>query len=810
MVLGFENSESYTPPPMLNFQRLGRIQSNDNSNSTAQSQSKFGSPVKLRRGSEVHTPGKPEDVSGRPPCKLPIDLELNLESPPCVLYGSATDSAGAVLCGQFVLRVKDPQSENFIYSVDNQEHGGRNATQHETGYNNITITSVHLKFVQKVTYNKPFIPDSSISASSTALQLPANATGNIINCKNCKVKYTSLKSWNIQSTKKLITIGKHAYPFSYLVPGSVPSTSALGLSANTKIQYELVGNVSYYDPVHKDKEYMLNIKMPIPVTRSIHRGPDKNSLRVFPPTQLTAAAVLPNVVYPKSTFPLEMKLNGISSPSTGKGSDKRWRMRKLAWRVEETTRVKTNVCTQHKPDLKKLEDQVKLKEEERSKKPPVPIKRYGDIGPQIRIALSSPSNMPLSGGRSGPQPTLTSSEEAPNSVTLSSREGEAGNIDTDENETTDQFVHPSDDAMRQELLQQQQRQREQQLKQELKNSSALFSEEVRIISKGEMKSGWKTDFDSDNGKVELVTDIDLLHSNSGVSNPIMHTSTTHPYKKKPDLPPVTIACDIQDPNLGIYVNHTLAIEIVVAEEALQYANGQPIRNGGSRRSSVIPEGSKPEGTTENMNDDDDDSREMDQRLLELSPMFANRNAQRAKPVEYNDLSPVNSRSSTRSGNNTGRITPHMSSTPRIVSVPTGAARVLRMQFRINVTERSGLGISWDEEVPPMYHEIQTNAPPSYEAALKDSGGVQIVDNSEDLGEEPEHQTPIIAFPPMAHHNNSNIRNNLTTVQSPQLENIISIQGAVPYGRGSPLTPNNTIEMGIRNLSEVLDTDRITQ
>ncbi|KAF3384852.1 hypothetical protein F1880_002557 [Penicillium rolfsii] len=44
--------------------------------------------------------------------------------------------------------------------------------------------------------------------------------------------------------------------------------------------------------------------------------------------------------------------------------------------------------------------------------------------------------------------------------------------------------------------------------------------------------------------------------------------------------------------------------------------------------------------------------------------------------------------------------------------PTGAARVLRMQFNLHVTERSGLGISWDEEMPPVYEDVPAS-PPGY-------------------------------------------------------------------------------------------------
>ncbi|CAD6506134.1 BgTH12-07064 [Blumeria graminis f. sp. triticale] len=46
-------------------------------------------------------------------------------------------------------------------------------------------------------------------------------------------------------------------------------------------------------------------------------------------------------------------------------------------------------------------------------------------------------------------------------------------------------------------------------------------------------------------------------------------------------------------------------------------------------------------------------------------------------------------------------------------IPTGAARVLRMHFNVIVTERSGLGISWDAEQPPLYENVPMS-PPRYE------------------------------------------------------------------------------------------------
>jgi arrestin-related trafficking adapter 1 len=45
--------------------------------------------------------------------------------------------------------------------------------------------------------------------------------------------------------------------------------------------------------------------------------------------------------------------------------------------------------------------------------------------------------------------------------------------------------------------------------------------------------------------------------------------------------------------------------------------------------------------------------------------------------------------------------------------PTGNARVLRMAFPLTVTERGGMGISWDEEIPPRYEDVAWNVPPSF-------------------------------------------------------------------------------------------------
>ena len=60
---------------------------------------------------------------------------------------------------------------------------------------------------------------------------------------------------------------------------------------------------------------------------------------------------------------------------------------------------------------------------------------------------------------------------------------------------------------------------------------------------------------------------------------------------------------------------------------------------------------------------------------------------------------------------------------------TGTARVLRMQFGIVLTERGGLGISWDEEMPPIYGDVPAS-PPGY-GKIEDHIG-EVPEGSEEL------------------------------------------------------------------------------
>lgn len=124
----------------------------------------------------------------------------------------------------------------------------------------------------------------------------------------------------------------------------------------------------------------------------------------------------------------------------------------------------------------------------------------------------------------------------------------------------------------------------------------VLHNDTRKIGSDEYKNGWKTDFESGNGQIEMEFKACIR---SG-KNPV---------------------CDVESPT-GMNVSHNLAVELVVIQE-------------------YCPNKKNPK-----------------------------------------------------------------------LSTPTGVARILRMNYALIVTERGGMGISWDEEQPPMYSDVPAS-PPGY-------------------------------------------------------------------------------------------------
>jgi len=303
------------------------------------------------------------------------------------------------------------------------------------------------------------------------------------NCPDCQTQRSVVKSWEFITEPMKLLKGTHQYPFSHLVPGHLPATTHAYLG---NIDYHLVARAHSKTWNEDTKDTVFT--HPLKIQRSIIPGSDKCSIRIFPPTNLTARVVLPPVIHPIGAFPISMVMSGIVDK--GKDTQTRWRLRKVNWRIEEHQKVVSPACSKHCAKL---------------------------------------------GGE----------------------------------------------------------------------GKGMQHMNVRTIGQDEIKSGWKTDWDTVGGEINMEFQASI--------NPA-------------GMP----TCDVEAPT-GLEVTHNFVVELIVAEEYCPNKNT---------------------------------------RLI----------------------------------------------------TPTGAARVLRMQFKTFVTERSGLGISWDEEMPPVYSEVPASPPNYRSTTVQDYGG----------------------------------------------------------------------------------------
>lgn len=376
------------------------------------------------RRSSLASPGLKAAAAGH--------FEMIMESPPAVLHGSMNYSSGALLSGRLKLNVDDPAGE-------------------------LTLQTFTMALQVNTTTKKPISKE----------------------CKDCMTKIEVLKEWKFLSdSKTFLNNTDNQFPWSYLLGGRFPATTHSQLGS---ITYSFVVNAT---TVLGEKITMTH---PLQVSRAIPTGPDKASIRIFPPTNLTGRVTMAPIVHPIGKFPVTMTLSGVVEKK--EQSQTRWRLKKTMWRIEEHCKVKSTPCDKHKSKVSE--------------------------------------------------------------------------------------------------------------------GKAIQHTESRQLGNDELKTGWKTDFDTIGGEITLEFEAQLA--------------------TRPSHKPV---CDV-DSQSGLEVRHNLVIELIVAEE-------------------FVP------------------------------------------------------------NKNTNLIT------------PTGAARVLRMQFALHVTERAGMGISWDDEMPPMYEDVPPS-PPGYGSADKNDG-----------------------------------------------------------------------------------------
>ncbi|KAI9846958.1 MAG: hypothetical protein M1837_003314 [Sclerophora amabilis] len=218
-------------------------------------------------------------------------LEMAIESPPLVLYGPPSSSSGALLSGQLQLRVDDAE---------------------------LQIHHFELVLNVSVTTNKP-------------------VTGH---CPECTTQTTQLTKWDFLKDATTFKRGVHAVPFSYLLRGHLPASvqtplGAIGYSFSAKAISARGDTITF----HKS----LNVR------RAILPGAEKQSVRLFPPTNITANVSMNQVIHPIGDFTVYFRLAGMVQKR--KSSQIRWRLRKAMWRIEEESQMISPACARHNHKL---------------------------------------------------------------------------------------------------------------------------------------------------------------------------------------------------------------------------------------------------------------------------------------------------------------------------------------------------------------------------------------------------------------------------------------------------------------------------
>ncbi|KAI8626034.1 hypothetical protein F5Y19DRAFT_230704 [Xylariaceae sp. FL1651] len=230
-----------------------------------------------------------KDLSQNPSASL----DWKIESPPVVMHGGPEDSTGALVSGQMLLCVKEEpfEVENFEAKLE-----------------------IH------VTQKKPF-----------------NS-----HCHDCTNQRTELKKWSFLSEPTALTKRTHEFPFSVLLEGHLPATTDNHLLS---IQYCFTAEARLRDgglPLKLSRKIDVRRSLPVPET-------PHHSLRIFPPTNITASVHYDAVVHPLSTNRFTMQLDGIGKHNASAGSVEYWKLKRLSWKLEEHVSTVAPACSKHTP-----------------------------------------------------------------------------------------------------------------------------------------------------------------------------------------------------------------------------------------------------------------------------------------------------------------------------------------------------------------------------------------------------------------------------------------------------------------------------
>ncbi len=103
-------------------------------------------------------------------------------------------------------------------------------------------------------------------------------------------------------------------------------------------------------------ERVIDVKRSLPTSETPH-----HSVRVFPPTNIKVSAHYPHVIHPIGSNTLSLRLDGIAKVNAKVHTIEYWKLKKLMWKLEETTKTIAPACGRHSPKLSENADDQQTK-----------------------------------------------------------------------------------------------------------------------------------------------------------------------------------------------------------------------------------------------------------------------------------------------------------------------------------------------------------------------------------------------------------------------------------------------------------------
>jgi arrestin-related trafficking adapter 1 len=238
-------------------------------------------------------------------------LDWKIESPPAVMYGDAENSTGALVSGQLLLAVKEADFEVESFQARLEIH--------------VIRKRPYKDHCHDCASQKTELKTWSFLAEPTALSK-----------RECTPTLNTMRSCALTPI-----LGLHEFPFSALLEGHLPASTD---NSVVMVRYDFTAEAKPKVGPTLKLAKTINVKRSLPVPETPH-----HSVRIFPPTNITASVHYPNVVHPIGSNKLELRLEGIVKSNPEVKTVEYWKLKRLSWKIEEHLTTVAPACSKHSP-----------------------------------------------------------------------------------------------------------------------------------------------------------------------------------------------------------------------------------------------------------------------------------------------------------------------------------------------------------------------------------------------------------------------------------------------------------------------------